>query len=190
MNTGNNIFDNPIWGNNNEIMVVYTINGAKAESSLKGIVGYCNCLTHPGYLFKNDYIKHDCKNKSCAFFIENPYSSFILNQRLKQREKDRIKRKEKEKNNYKKFLERVRSEFQQYADEVEPDMYIVRVNVDRAVYTIYYVSNVYNHFKGMHEALASRIRKRLPKIILRFVHIKAIDGHYFTKDEYMLNNIK
>lgn len=162
----------------------------------KDILGYCHSTIHPGVISKDLLKQHNCIRKNCQKlqkYEECPFWTELEKKKAKEeavkKNKDAIKEKKKAKiakaREEEQELINLRDTFQSYVEYTEEYMEIVRVEKVKAkVYKIYYVSD--NRFADSYyfPDLVGCIQSMNPgwKILLR--HIRDVDGHFVTIDEF------
>ncbi len=153
------------------------------------IVGFCHNKTHPGAITKNICKSHDCLGKQCFYFEQNPVSFYLASlereKRIKEKKKDQIRMKKQKKLAEENDLRMIQESWQEYLDSIDSDMEIIRIEKDPSKeYRIFYVSD--NRFAdgNLFPEFLKKLRTENPRwrIVLR--HIRDIDGHFVTKDEY------
>ena len=153
------------------------------------IVGCCHNRLHPGKLTKGLMIQHDCLGKNCRHFEKYEDAGYW-------KERDR-QEKEKEKN---KRLRRVKKEqeaaeeaahqalaalFQSYIDDAGYQMQIIRVDMERRnQYRVFYVSEYPFADGNRFPEFLETVRFFFPFYRLNLRHIRDVDGHFVTIEEY------
>lgn len=154
------------------------------------IVGCCHNLIHPGKLTRKLMEEHDCLGKNCKFFERNNDSTYWAEEENKKRQKERRKQaRQAEKKAARKLedeLAELKDLFQSYADDAGYSMLVVRLEKERSNrYRLFYVSdNPFADGNRFPELLAT-INFFFPRYFIQFRHIRDIDGHFVTTDEYL-----
>jgi hypothetical protein len=155
------------------------------------LVGYCHNLIHPGKLTLKIMKEHDCLGKQCRFFEKYEDSGYWIAQEQKCREKEKRKeakqRQKEEAQRLEDELEERKALFQSYADAFGYNLLIVRLQKEsKHHYKIFYVSensfadgNRFPNFVGT-------IKHYFPRCRVELRHIRDVDGHFVTVDEYMM----
>ena len=84
-------------------------------------------------------------------------------------------------------LEETRELFQSYADALEYELFIVRLQKEsKNHYKVFYVSE--NRFADGNRFpnFLDTIKHYFPKLRIELRHIRDVDGHFVTIDEYMM----
>lgn len=151
--------------------------------------GYCHYLRHPGFMLPSTMIEHHCIEKNCRYFEKIASSKYWIHEenRRKQRELQKAQKKmrinmEAVKNEEN---EELRWELQDYADIEDYDMEIIQAEMrPRGLIYVFYVSN--NRFADGNRfpLFLDQVKNAYPsrRVVLR--HIKDVDGHFVTIDEY------
>jgi hypothetical protein len=159
------------------------------------LVGCCHSVLHPGKLTAKIMEAHNCLGKQCKSFEKYEDSTYWLAQAQKQREKEKRKAaqqlQKQASQRMEEKLEETTALFQSFADQCEYDLLIVRLQKEnRHHYKIFYVSenrfadgNQFPHF-------LEAVRAQFPKYRVEFRHIRDVDGHFVTIDEYLMRNKK
>ena len=178
-----------------EVVSVRLLTGQTVTTERGMIVGMCHFPLHPGAVDKQLCKKHDCLGKQCAFFTPNADSFYLASlkqiEQEKQRRKEQARREKTQQAEQENDLRRLKEEWQALLDEQGADMQIVRIErtPDRA-YLIFYVSD--NRFADANRfpAFIQAVREGPPRrrIILR--HIRDLDGHFVTRNEFAVRRLK
>lgn len=155
----------------------------------KNIVGRCHYYGHPGVLTEKTMIAHNCLGKECRHFEKNEAATYwvkVVQERLKKEAEKLKKKKAKEKATEKKLkIEDLKSEFQDYADKLDYDLEIIRLEeLETNAYRLFYVSDNRYADGNRFPELLSEIRCAYPRIHIQMRHIKDVDGRFVTIDEY------
>lgn len=174
---------------NLERIQVALITGELVYLERKAVLGNCWCELHPGKLTKKLIAEHGCIAKECHFFQkyeERPY--WIAKEQEKaarQKKKAKAKRTQKLRDEEAAQLEKTRLTFQAHAELTEEGMDVIKVDrLGSDLFRVFYVSDFGfadgNRFpktlKGFHALYPSY------RIELR--HIKDVDGHFVTREEF------
>ncbi len=153
------------------------------------IVGWCRNRIHPGALNKAILEQHDCLGKNCSFLEKNCQSPFwraLEEAKLaKEKLKAKVHQEKQKKIQEESELHTLADDWGSYLEEMQSDMQIVRVVRDTPIcYRIFYVSD--NRFAdgNRYPEFLERLRQDHPRkrIILR--HIRDVDGHFVTREEF------
>lgn len=154
------------------------------------VVGYCHCDTHPGYICKDTFKKHDCIGKQCVFFEKfNDFPYWISKEREKQIKKERRlnkKTKKSEENNDSKKIIKIADKAIEVLGYPIIITRVAPVKEKGNVYIINYVSNQAANDWYKYKDLIEQIQKqRIGGYVLK--HTKKPNGEYATI--YDWNNI-
>ena len=172
-----------------ELIKVKMLTGEVVQIKRKNIIGWCRHTIHKGAVNKSILKKHDCLGKNCPYLERNDQSPFWAN--LEQQAAQKEKQKELKKANKAKEatqtqrLQDLTRIWQSGLDDLESDMFIVRIEQETAHrYKVFYVSdNSFADGNRFPDFLAlAKISHPRHSINLR--HIRDIDGHFVTRDEY------
>ena len=173
-----------------EIVKVKMLTGETIPIKRNNIFGWCHHNMHRGALNKALFEQHDCLGKNCPFLERNCQCSFWANLAAQQAEKAARKEKAREEKRQQaaeeEHLIQLSESWQSYLDDMESDMYIVRVAKDApSVYRIFYVSD--NRFAdgNRYPAFLETLKFLHPHYRINLRHIRDVDGHFVTYDEYM-----
>ena len=169
-----------------EVISTKLITDLVIDLKRKHIVGWCHNKTHPGAIDKKICIAHDCLGKNCFYFEQNPVSSYIIYLNDKKKNREKVRNEKKQKANAIDNLKAMQEKWQIYLDSVDSDMLIVRIERAAAKeYTVYYVSE--NHFADGNRfpEFFNMIKKMYPCFRINLRHIRDLDGHFVTKNEYL-----
>lgn len=192
-----------IWDSNspqadtiaNEVTKARLITGQLIDLKRGKIVGWCHNPTHPGTIDKRICMSHDCLGKGCFYFKQNPLSFYISDietrKKTKELRKQQLQREKQKKSEETCKMKQIRDTWQDFLDDRESDMEIVRVEkASPYEYRVFYVSD--NRFADGHlyPDFLDKIRMDQPRwrIILR--HIRDLDGHFVTRNEFAARHYK
>lgn len=157
------------------------------------ILGECRYYLHPGYLNKNIVKTHKCIEKQCPYFSgysENKSLTALKASYYQKEKKKSIKRKKAKTATTKESrLNEYKETMQSICDETGYEMLIVRVEVNKKLFKIFYVSG--NPFADGNRfpLLLSGIKEAYPGMYIALKHIKNVDGSFATISDYK-NRIK
>ena len=168
---------------------VHLFDGTAMWMKNRNIVGKCHYQGHPGIISKGLLEKHNCLGKQCKYLQK--YTDSVFWRDLEERQKAAEKAKQNKKAAIARSREEeqqlldLREEFQYCADCCEERMEIIRVEKEKScVYRVFYVSDNRfadgNRFPEFLECM--QYYRPNWRIILR--HIKDVDGHFVTVDEF------
>ncbi len=174
---------------NREIIKVKMLTGEVIDIRRGKIVGWCHHNLHRGAVNKEILKKHDCLGKNCPYLHKNAQSPYWKTLEIEKKKKEQRKA-ELKAEKVRRALEAndmlaLASSWQSYLDDMESDMHIVRVTKEApTVRKIYYVSD--NRFAdgNRYPEFLETLTFLHPnwRIVLR--HIRDVDGHFVTRDEY------
>ena len=174
-----------------ELVDVKMLTGNTAKIQRKNILGWCHNRIHPGAVSKTILKDHDCLGKECRFFERNcqaPYwDAYEAQKRAAERKKEEIKKEKEKKVKEESALQDLTESWRTYLTEIDSDMQIVRVAADSPyAYRIFYVSD--NRFAdgNRYPEFLSELNNRYPKCRFILRHIRDIDGHFVTRNEYRM----
>jgi hypothetical protein len=174
---------------NKRFVRVTLLTGETAVVKYGNILGWCNCGQHPGAITKGLLKAHDCLGKQCFHLRRNVQSPFWAQReaarKTEEKRKARLQEERERRSSQETALQLLADDWQDYLDEIDSDMYIVRVVKDTpSQYRIFYVSD--NSFAdgNRYPELVGAIRSRYPRMRVVLRHIRDVDGHFVTKDEY------
>lgn len=177
------------------IVVAKLLGNQRIQITKSKLVGYCHNVIHPGKLTAKIMNEHDCLGKQCRFFEKYEDSTYWIAQEQKRKEKDKRKAaKQKQKQEAQQIedeLEETRELFQSYADALEYELFIVRLQREsQNHYKVFYVSE--NRFADGNRFpnFLDTIKHYFPKLRIELRHIRDLDGHFVTIDEYMVRKGK
>jgi len=161
--------------------------GGKVELiKRKDILGACHNLTHPGKLTKKLMEKHGCIPKQCPFFKRNEEAPYWVALERKKSEKARIKQaRKKTARDAAMKLEDLKKKFQGYFDLLGHPVRVIRIEqLKQNVFRIFYVSDRKFPDGSLYPDFYDIVQENDPayRVVLR--HIKDIDGHFVTREEY------
>lgn len=154
------------------------------------LVGCCHNIIHPGKLTAKIMEEHDCLGKQCRFFEKYEDSGYWMAKEQKRIAKDKRKaaqqREKEEAQRLEDEMEETREVFQSYVDAFEYEMLIVRLQKEKANhYKVFYVSE--NRFADGNRfpSFLETVKYYFPKCRIELRHIRDVDGHFVTIDEYI-----
>lgn len=172
-----------------EIIKTKMVTGAVLPIRRSRIVGWCKCDLHPGALTKALMAEHECLGKQCFFLVrnnENPFWAELAQKEKNKEQKKEAKRARKvEKARKASAHQTLLEELQQFLDDTLSGMYIVRIENEKLwLYKIYYVSD--NRFADgqCFPDFFEYLRCNYPGKKFLFRHIRDVDGHFVTRDEF------
>jgi len=153
------------------------------------IVGCCHNNIHPGKMTKGLLKQHDCLGKQCRFFEKYEDSPYWENDRNRKKEREKAKQKKKEQRAAaiaeEESLRSIGDALRECIPEEEDHLEIIRVErVSATVITVFYVSD--NRFADGNRfpTFLETAQRNHPAWHLRLRHIKDLDGHFVTRDEF------
>ena len=174
---------------NNELIKIKMLTGKVIQIKRKNVIGWCHHTLHKGAINRSILEEHDCLGKNCPYLERNSGSSFWLARKqeaeLRAKQKQ-LKRANKEKDIlHMKYLQYLADLWQSGLDQMESDMYIVRIEEENAFrYRVFYVSD--NPFADGNRfpAFLDMVKASHPQHSVNLRHIRDVDGHFVTRDEY------
>ena len=173
-----------------EIVKMKMLTGEVIPIKRKNVLGWCHHKMHKGAVNRALLEEHDCLGKNCPFLERNSKSSYWDNLAAQQKAKEELKKKLREKKRQQaaedEHLVQLSENWQSYLDDMESDMYIVRVAKDApSVYRIFYVSD--NSFAdgNRYPDFLDTLKFLHPHYRINLRHIRDVDGHFVTTDEYL-----
>lgn len=172
-----------------EVVKARLIGGSVVRVCRGNIVGFCHIQTHPGKLTKNLLREHECLEKKCPFLEKYEDSPFWIDYQRRCLARSSAKQNKKKKkialDAEAALLSDLRVAFQMCADFTDSPMDVIRVDLPNPwTYRIFYISDNRfadgNRFPEFLEVMREKYHHH--RIILR--HIKDVDGHFVTRDEY------
>ncbi|MDO4982939.1 MAG: exonuclease domain-containing protein [Eubacteriales bacterium] len=179
----------PAYDPNDEVIRTKMLGYVYLDIRRGKIVGCCHSLLHPGKLTLKIMKEHDCLGKNCPRFekyddapywteLEKKKAGKALSRKIQQKkkEKDRIAAEE---------LEDFKEIFQSFVDDAGYAMEIIRIErLSFRYFRIFYVSE-YRFADGNRFPVFFNTTKFFyPEIRIELRHIKDVDGHFVTIDEY------
>lgn len=173
----------------NEVVKVRLIDGSIIPIKRKNIVGVCHSKIHPGRLNEKLMNEHNCQGKQCHYFEKYANASYWIWKSVRQMEKQYIRhqrqdRRDKENAEFK-ALNELKCNFQKFMDAAGYTVQIVRLELIKTnVYKVFYVSD--NAFADgrLYPNFYAAVFGHYPHCRLVMRHIKDIDGHFVTREEY------
>lgn len=153
------------------------------------IVGCCHNTLHPGKLTRKIMDEHDCIGKNCCFFEKYSGSSFWLAQEAKKRrkaEKKAAQQLQKEASRkLEEELEQLKNLLQSYANDSVHKMVIIRIEKELPNrYKLFYVSEFPFADGNRFPDFLQTVKGSFPLYRIQLRHIRDVDGHFVTTDEY------
>ena len=153
------------------------------------IVGCCHNLLHPGKLTKRLLTQHDCLGKNCNYFEKYEDAGYWKEcdrkkeQKQAARELKRMKREREAAADAE--LQSLAELFQSYIDDAGYAMRIVRIDTERTDrYRVFYVSEYPFADGNRFPKFLETVRFFFPDYRLELRHIRDVDGHFVTIEEY------
>lgn len=179
-----------------EPVLVYLLGPEKRTVLQDEIMGCCHYEGHPGKMTIDHIKRHHCLKKRCKHFEKYEGSSLWTKDTQQMAVKELRKsyrayvRKAKSERKAKEAskadaLEAVRAEFQRFMDALHYAVQIVRVESQcESNYRIFYVSDrpVLDHL--YYPNFLSIVEVNHPHYQVTMQHIRDVEGHYVTIDEY------
>ena len=188
-------YEKPDLPRASEYLDIKLITGKYMHIECGDIVGFCHNKAHRGAITKTICKSHDCLGKQCFHFEQNPVSFYLAalekEKQIKEAKKEQIRAEKQRKKEDNTKLDLLREKWQKYLNATGSDMVIVRVGKEPSKeYHIYYVSD--NCFADgyLYRDFLSKLRKENPGWKIVFRHIRDIDGHFVTRDEYFSRKSK
>lgn len=153
------------------------------------IVGCCHNALHPGKLTKQLLKQHDCLGKACRFSEKYEDAAYWIEHRRQEECKFAKKLARQQKKEQAAAAQAAHqalaAQLQSFAGEAGYAMQIVRVDEEgKNRYRVFYVSeNPFADGDRFPELLDAACA-RFPAYRLRLRHIRDIDGHFVTIEEY------
>ena len=153
------------------------------------IVGCCHNLLHPGKLTKQLMTQHDCLGKNCRHFEKYEDAGYWKEcdrkkeQKRTARQLQRMKREQEAATEA--ILQNLAELFQSYIDDADYAMQIVRVDTEQTNrYRVFYVSEYPFADGDRFPKFLETVRIFFPDYRLNLRHIRDVDGHFVTIEEY------
>ena len=155
----------------------------------KNIVGWCTYKLHKGAINKALLEEHQCLEKNCGFLVKNDLSTYWVAQEQaaaeKKRRKEQIKKEKAKVDALQQKMQKLAVDWQKKLDELGSDMYIVRVEREtRTRYRVFYVSDNAFADGNRFPEFVDMVRREHPGKSVNMRHIRDLDGHFVTRDEY------
>lgn len=173
-----------------EIVVARLLGNQRIQIPKSKLVGCCHNMIHPGKLTAKIMQEHDCIGKQCSFFEKYEDSAYWIAQAQKRNEKDKRKaeqqRQKQEAQRIEDELKEAQELFQSYADALKYELLIVRLQrKTQNHYKVFYVSE--NRFADGNRFpnFINTIKYYFPKCRIELRHVRDVDGHFVTIDEYI-----
>ena len=155
----------------------------------KNILGWCTYKLHKGAINKALLEKHQCLKKNCVFLVKNDLSTYWAAQEQAAAEKKRRKEQAKQDKAKAEALQQkmlnLATAWQKKLDEMGSDMFIVPVEREtRTRYRVFYVSD--NSFADGNRfpEFVDMVRREHPGKSVNMRHIRDVDGHFVTREEF------
>ncbi len=175
---------------NNEIIKAKMLGGEVVSIKRGKIVGWCHHKMHKGAVNKAILKEHDCLGKNCPYLERNCQSPFWaaleIEKESKEKRKAKLRAEKIQRAIEEADLKALSESWQSYLDDMESDMMIVRVAKDApSVYRIFYVSD--NRFAdgNRYPDFLETLKFVHPHYRINLRHIRDVDGHFVTTDEYL-----
>ena len=173
----------------NEVIKVRLLTDEVIPIKRKNIVGWCTYKLHKGAINKALLEEHQCLEKNCGFLIKNELGTYWLAQEQaaaeKKRRKEQIKQEKAKADALQQKMQNLAADWQKKLDEIGSDMYIVRVEREtRTRYRVFYVSDNAFADGNRFPEFVDMVRREHPGNSVNMRHIRDVDGHFVTRDEY------
>lgn len=173
----------------NEVIKVRLLTDEVIPIKRKNIVGWCTYKLHKGAINKALLEEHQCLEKNCGFLIKNELGTYWLAQEQaaaeKKRRKEQIKQEKAKADALQQKMQNLAADWQKKLDEIGSDMYIVRVEREtRTRYRVFYVSDNAFADGNRFPEFVDMVRREHPGKSVNMRHIRDVDGHFVTRDEY------
>ena len=173
----------------NEVIKVRLLTDEVIPIKRKNIVGWCTYQLHKGAINKALLEEHQCLEKNCGFLIKNELGTYWLAQEQaaaeKKRRKEQIKQEKAKADALQQKMQNLAADWQKKLDEIGSDMYIVRVEREtRTRYRVFYVSDNAFADGNRFPEFVDMVRREHPGKSVNMRHIRDVDGHFVTRDEY------
>lgn len=175
---------------NNEIIYAKMLSGETISIKRGNILGWCHFKGHPGAVSKALMKEHDCLGKGCRYFERDekcPYWKHLeLQKQTEEKRKAQIQKEKQQKAMDSEHLRVLTESWQEYLDDMDSDMYIVRVAKETpSLYKIFYVSD--NRFAdgNRYPNFLDTLKFVHPHYRIQLRHIRDVDGHFVTTSEYL-----
>ena len=173
----------------NEVIKVRLLTDDVIPIKRKNIVGWCSYKLHKGAINKALLEEHQCLEKNCGFLIKNDLSTYWAAQEQaaaeKKRRKEQIKQEKAKAEALQQKMQNLAADWQIKLDEIGSDMYIVRVEREtRTRYRVFYVSDNAFADGNRFPEFVDMVRREHPGKSVNMRHIRDVDGHFVTRDEY------
>lgn len=177
--------------------VLVTLLGLEKRTVLQDeIIGCCHYEQHPGKITVDLIKRHHCLKKRCNFFEKYEVSSLWIENERKMAQKElhksyrayvkkaKAERKAKEATEAD-ALDALKTEFQRFMDALHYTVRIIRLEMQaKNVYRVFYVSDKPVLDSLYYPNFLAIVEVNHPKYQLTMQHIRDIDGHYVTIEEY------
>lgn len=171
------------------VIGVKLVDGTRQPVRRSNVVGCCHYHLHPGKLTKRLLLEHDCVGKQCGFLEKYDDAAYWTGLRNKQTGKEKARKRHRsvkeQKANTENRMKNIQREMQRVIDDFGCTMEIIRVErLGKMRYRVFYVSD--NRFADGNRfpEFFKEMHRRYPSWRLDLWHIKDIDGHFVTREEY------
>lgn len=175
------------------VIGVKLVDGTRLMVRRNNIVGCCRCHLHPGKLTKRLMLEHDCIGKRCGFFEKNEHASYWVGQQVKAKNKHTARNHQRavqyQKERIQEHLHNIQADMQHAFNRLGYTVEIVRIErLSKTQYRVFYVSD--NPFADGNRFpdFFAEMHRRYPSWRLDLRHIKDVDGHFVTREEYHRKN--
>ena len=153
------------------------------------VLGWCRHQLHPGAVSKSILDAHDCLGKNCSYFERNPQSPYWQavegEAKAKKKKKDESREGKRQREQEERELLSLNAQWQALLDETESDLQIVRVaRESEKAYKIFYVSDSRCADWDRYTEFLDRLKALHPDYRITLRHIRDVDGHLVTREEY------
>ncbi len=168
---------------------VKLVSGERLTIKETRLVGCCHCALHPGKITKGILAQHDCLAKQCRYFEKYADSPYWIAWEAKRKERQEAKQEKKTQRaaaaTEAETMQGISEALRQCIPEEESHMEIIRVErYANTTFTVFYVSD--NRFADGNRfpTFLDTTRQHYPSWRLRLRHIKDLDGHFVTRQEF------
>lgn len=171
------------------MVMVKLVTGKTVPIREDHIIGWCRYHLHRGALNSKLLMKHNCQRKRCPFLLLNPKSPFwnalAKKEAAKAQRKEAARKKKEYEAKEKAAIDELTEKLNAHLRESESDMYIVRISREKPwVYKLYYVSDKGFADGRCYQNFYNYLSELYPRIFFLFRHIRDVDGHFVSRDEY------
>lgn len=153
------------------------------------ILGWCKYHLHPGAVTKSILKEHNCLEKKCPYLEQNSQSQFWpcyygqIRSEAKRKEKKRNNKRRKSQE--KRKLEMLTDRWKTLLAETDSDLLIIRISrCLPGTFIIFYVSDNRFNDADRYPEFLDTLKCLHPDYSFILRHIKDVDGHFVTKEEY------